>query len=104
VSEFRLLVSQDPKNVEALTNLATAQKAGGLIEGARETLMRTIGLNNRYAPAHYNLALLYEESGDLVRAIQHYEQFLALAGSDSAALAKDVRTRAQTLRAKIQLP
>jgi Flp pilus assembly protein TadD len=102
VSEFRIIVARDPKSVEALTNLAIAQRAGGQAEQARETLMRTIGLNNRYAPAHYNLALVCEESGDLVRAVQHYDQFLALAGSDNAALALEVRSRVQTLRAKIQ--
>jgi DNA-binding SARP family transcriptional activator len=65
-------------------------------------LQRAISLNAKYAPAHYNLALIYEESGDLVRAIQHYESFLSAAGADSAALGVDVRTRVQTLKTKLR--
>ena len=59
-------------------------------------------MNNRYPQAHYNLALLYEESGEWQRAIQHYEQFLTHTGSENAALTVEVRARVQTLRTKLQ--
>ena len=34
-----------------------------------------------------HLALVYEESGDLARAVQHYEAFLGCVGADNAAVA-----------------
>jgi len=101
-SEFRSIVSQDAKNVEGLTNLALALKAGGRSEEAKETLLRVLTINPRYTQAHYNLALLYEERGELQRAIDHFEQFLATAGSEGAGLAAEVRQRVQALRARLQ--
>ena len=100
-AEFRGVVAQDPKNVEALTNLSLALKASGRAEEARETLQRALSINGRYAQAHYNLALLYDERGELQRAIDHYEQFLATSGPDSASLTVEVRARVQTLRGKL---
>jgi len=96
------VVAQDPKNVEALTNLSLALKAAGRAAEARETLQRALGIKPRYAQAHYNLALLYDESGELLRAIEHYEQFLTNAGPESAALTVEVRTRVQALKAKLR--
>lgn len=101
IAEFRSIVAQDPKNVEVLTNLSLALKAAGRAEEARETLQRVLGINGRYAQAHYNLALLYEERGEFQRAIDHFEQFLANAGPDSAALTVEVRARVQALRARL---
>lgn len=100
-AEFRSLVARDPRNLEALSNLGTAVKALGRPDEAREVLQRAIAIQATYAPAHYNLALICEESGDLVRAIQHYESFLSSAGPDNAALASDVRARVQQLKAKL---
>jgi Tfp pilus assembly protein PilF len=102
IAEFRAVVARDARNIEALTNLALAQKAAGRAEEARELLLRVLTINGRYAQAHYNLALVYEERGEWQRAIEHFEQFLSNAGSDSAALTVDVRTRVQALRAKLQ--
>jgi Tfp pilus assembly protein PilF len=102
IGEFRGIVARDARNVEALTNLALALKAAGRAEEARETLQRALTINGRYAQAHYNLALIYEERAEWQRAIEHFEQFLANAGSESAALTVDVRTRVQTLRARLQ--
>jgi tetratricopeptide (TPR) repeat protein len=59
-------------------------------------------INGRHPQAHYNLALIYEERAEWQRAIEHFEQFLASAGADSASLSADVRARIQTLRAKLQ--
>jgi Flp pilus assembly protein TadD len=101
ITEFRWIVGQESRNLEALTNLALALKSADQIEEARETLQRAIAINSRYPAAHYNLGLVYEESGDLVRAIQHYETFLSVAGADNAALGADVRARVQSLKGKL---
>lgn len=100
-AEFRALVARDSRNIEALTNLGTAVKALGHLDEAREVLQRAIAIQGTYGPAHYNLALIYDESGDLVRAIQHYESFLSSAGPDHVALASEVRARVQQLKAKL---
>jgi tetratricopeptide (TPR) repeat protein len=102
IGEFRGLVANDARNVEALTNLALALRAAGRAEEARETLQRALTINGRYAQAHYNLALIYEERSEWQRAIEHFEQFLANAGSESAGLTVDVRARVHSLRAKLQ--
>jgi Tfp pilus assembly protein PilF len=101
-TEFRSIIARDSRNVEALTNLSLALKAAGRPEEARETLQHVLTLNGRYAQAHYNLALIYEERGESQRAVEHYEQFLANAGSENASLSVDVRARVQVLRARLQ--
>lgn len=101
VSEFRSIVARDAKNIEALTNLALGLKSSDRSDEAREMLLRALGINGKYAPAHHNLALIYEETGDLVRAIEHYEQYLALAGAENAALTSEIRGRVQTLQSKL---
>jgi tetratricopeptide (TPR) repeat protein len=63
---------------------------------------RALTINGRYPQAHYNLALIYEERTEWQRAIEHFEQFLANAGAESAALTMDVRARVQTLRLKLK--
>jgi Flp pilus assembly protein TadD len=102
IAEFRGIVARAPRHVDALTNLALALKAAGRAEEARETLQRVLTINGRHAQAHYNLALIYEERAEWQRAIEHFEQFLANAGPESAALTVDVRTRVQALRLKLQ--
>ncbi len=101
VTEFRAVVAQEPRNVEGLSNLALGLKSASRLEEAREVLLRTLSLSAKYPPAHYNLALIYEETGDLMRAIQHYETFLSASGADNATLAADVRARVSTLKAKL---
>jgi Flp pilus assembly protein TadD len=101
VTEFRWIVAQDSRNIEGLSNLALSLKASGRLEEAREVIQRSISLDAKYPPAHYNLALICEESGDLVRAIQHYESFLAAAGAENATLSGEVRARMQVLRDKL---
>jgi tetratricopeptide (TPR) repeat protein len=35
-------------------------------------------LNPRYADAHYNLALLYQTAGQIMRAVRHWKAYLKL--------------------------
>lgn len=101
--EFRLLLAQEPRNVDAMTNLATALKSSsGRLEEARELLQRALSIDGRNATAHYNLALILEESGDIIKAIEHYEFFLSFGGGEQAAMAADTRARVVNLQARIQ--
>jgi hypothetical protein len=78
----------------------TSPGAGRRAEEAREA-QRVLTMNG-WTRRRYNLALIYEERGEWQRAIEHFEQFLANAGAESAALTVDVRTRVQALRARLQ--
>ena len=41
-----------------------------------ETLVRALAVDGRSAAAHYNLAVLYDQSGEAGRAVEHYRAFL----------------------------
>lgn len=100
-AEFRRVLAANPDNQEAMINLALSQRADGHPEQARETLIRAVAINDRSAVAHYNLALLYDDGGEIARALEHYEAYLKYAGSaDPKALAA-VRERCQVLRQRL---
>ena len=61
-------------------------------------LLRAIGQQPTHAAANYNLALLYEQSGDRGQAFDHYTAFLKTAGPEHGALLTDVRRRVDALR------
>ena len=65
---FRTALRLDPTNVESLVNLVLALKGAGRVEKARETLLQALTMNGYSAPGHYNLALLYEETGDIFQS------------------------------------
>lgn len=96
-AEFELASSLDPRDVDPRVNLALVQKAAGSPETAMATLLNALVLKPSSAAAHYNLALLYDESGDAARAVEHYRDFLDLAGVEHASLAPDVRARIAAL-------
>jgi tetratricopeptide (TPR) repeat protein len=100
IAEFRYLQRDDPKNVEALVNLAIALQAADHIDEAKDTLIRAVALNPKLASARYNLAVIYERQQELTHAVEHYEAFLKYAGADQASLSADVRSRLPGLRQK----
>ncbi len=100
-SEFRWLLDTDPKNVDALVNLSLALKAGNRTIEAKETLLRALSVKATHPHVHYNLAMLYEEDDELVRAVEHYERFLAFASPEHASVVKDVRNKVASLRSKL---
>ena len=50
-------------------------------------------MDPRTAPAHFNLASLYEQSGERSRAMERYRSFLEFAGADHAARVPAARAR-----------
>ena len=60
---------------------------------AMETLVRALAVDGRSAAAHYNLAVLYDQSGEAGRAVEHYRAFLDHAGPQEAGRAPEVRSR-----------
>jgi Tfp pilus assembly protein PilF len=83
--------------VDAVVNLALVEKAGGRSQRAAESLLRALVLDPQNAPAHFNLASLYEQEGELARAAGHYRAFLELAGDEHASRAADARARLDAL-------
>lgn len=90
IAVYRQAASADPRSDAARGNLAEAYRAAGDRERARREFEAVLKRNPNYAPAHYGLALLYEdERADRPRAIDHYRRYLALA--PDAADAEQVR-------------
>jgi Tfp pilus assembly protein PilF len=96
-AEFRAALAVEPRNADAIVNLALAQTAAGQPADARGTLLRALTVDPRSAAAHYNLALEYEQEGEISRAVDHYRAFLQFAGPAYAGLAPDVRARIDAL-------
>src|SRR5207253_3148465 len=99
-AEFQAVLASDPKDVDALVNLALALKATGNTGRAQETLLRALAIQSTNAAAHYNLALLYEQQEEYASAIDHYRAFLAHAGIEYAGLNDTVRKRIAALTAR----
>lgn len=96
-AEFRSVLAVDPRNVDAVINLGLALKAAHQADQAKATLLRAIGMSPRDGAAHYNLAVIYDETGDLARALEHYQTFLDTAGPGHAAHVPQVRARIAAL-------
>jgi tetratricopeptide (TPR) repeat protein len=90
-TEVRAALALEPRNADLIVNLALIERADRHRERALELLVRATGEQPTNALAHYNLALVYDEQGEVARAYDHYTRFLAFAGPEHAALASDVR-------------
>jgi Tfp pilus assembly protein PilF len=99
-AEARAALALEPRSQDAYVNLALAQAASGQTGDARASLTRALEIDKHNAAAHYNLALEYEQAGEVALAIDHYREFLKYAGPDQAAYAAEVRSRVQALEGK----
>lgn len=61
-----------------LSELALAQHAAGDVTAAKASLEQAIGLDAKYASAHYVLAGILASQGDLKRAAEHYKRCIEL--------------------------
>jgi len=73
------------------------QKAGGRGADARDLLLRAVSVDARSPGAHYNLALVADEAGEVSMAIEHYRAFLKLGAVTHADLVARVRARLAAL-------
>ena len=80
IEVYRQAVAAEPRSVAARNDLAEAYRAAGNRDDARREFDAVLKQNPDYAPAHYGLAVLYDEPrGDRRRAAEHYRRYLALA-------------------------
>jgi Tfp pilus assembly protein PilF len=103
-AELRAAMAIDPRNVDLLVNMALVDKADRQPELAKETLIKAIGIQPSHAAAHYNLAVLYDEVGELARAQEHYASFLKYAGPEFGERLSDVQRRLDALAPKLAPP
>lgn len=75
---FASLLSLAPDNPAVLTNYGHTLFIMGRLDEARKTLEDAIRVQPHYAEAHYNLAILMDQSGQPADALREYEQAAAL--------------------------
>lgn len=90
-------VTVDARNLDALVNLAIAQRTAGQFDLAKETLLRALTIAPRNAVAHYNLGQLYDQTNEPARAVEHYRTFLDTTGAEDVSRAAAVRVRIAAL-------
>jgi tetratricopeptide (TPR) repeat protein len=77
---YRPALAREPSTVALRNNLAEAYRAAGERQNSRREFESIIKENPNYAPAHYGLAVLFDdELHDRKRAVDHYRRYLALA-------------------------
>lgn len=74
----RGVLSEDPNNLAALTDLALYKDSAGDIEGAIEAVERALSLDPDFARLHLQMASLEARRGDVEKALALTEQALAL--------------------------
>lgn len=75
----KIALTKNPKLSQALNLLAYLEQLNGEIRSAEKHYKEAININNDYAIAHYNIALLYDiYLQDIKSAIQHYERYMEL--------------------------
>jgi len=97
VAEFQSALKLEPANLDARVNLALAERSSGRLDAAKETLLDVLNRAPANAPAHYNLAQLYDQTNEPARAVEHYRLFLEHAGPDHVDRAAPVRARIAAL-------
>jgi putative inorganic carbon (hco3(-)) transporter len=79
-----------PTDAKTFYNLALIYQLADQPQKAKETLLKTITLKANYDQAHFSLAQIYEQEGDLENAKKHYQQSL------------DINPQNQTAREKLE--
>lgn len=79
IEGYRQALAEDPSNLRALSDLATAQAAGGRLEEGVRTLEKAVGLAPENAQLHLQRAAFAEEQGDAVVALAHLDLAIELA-------------------------
>ncbi len=87
---FREALRRDPGNLGAKVNLANKYHSLGMRGDARRLLTEVLRADPALPEAHYGLARVQEEEGEIEEAVRHYELFLELGSGRFPALEKRV--------------
>lgn len=74
-------IAADPDYPLAQFNLGNLYDEQNRLADAFERYRRALALNPGYADAHFNIALLCERTGDTLKAVHHWKNYLKLDGS-----------------------
>jgi tetratricopeptide (TPR) repeat protein len=74
-------IAADPDYPLAQFNLGNLYDEQNRLADAFERYRRALALNPGYADAHFNIALLCERTGDALRAVHHWKNYLKLDSS-----------------------
>ena len=92
-------VRLNPGDAVAQNHLGVALREQGQFKQSETAYLTALKINDGYANAHLNLGILYDlYLQDLGRALQHYERYQALTGSQDDTVAKwivDLERRAK---------
>lgn len=87
---FRLALDILPYYYKAWNNLGNAYYELNYEDNAVEAYEEALRIKPNYALAHWNLALLLEQTGDSLEAIRHWQRYISLsAGEGDTAFARD---------------
>jgi len=80
IDVYKRVVEVDPSFAGALVNLGTIYFGAHDLDrtGALSEYQAALKLHPNYADAHYNIALLYQATGQLLRAVSHWKTYLKL--------------------------
>jgi Tfp pilus assembly protein PilF len=80
IAVYRQALAARPESVALRNNLAESYRAAGQAENARREFEAILKTQPGYAPAHYGLALLFDDQlRNPSLAVEHYRRYLALA-------------------------
>jgi tetratricopeptide (TPR) repeat protein len=83
MAAFNQAVQVNPRNVVALNGLGVLYRESRDYARAEQCYQRALAVQADYAPAHYNLAILYDVALRRPQdALTHYRQYQQLAGLD----------------------
>jgi tetratricopeptide (TPR) repeat protein len=98
IRNYQKTSSIDPENREALKNMAVVYKRSSQLERAKTVLNQALAINPAHAGTHYNLAVSYEEKGNIKSVIHFHQNFVELAFASRPILSVQVKKHNKTLR------
>lgn len=105
---FKRALEANPANVEACNQLGILYRRAGRLDEARRYYEAALQHDPDYADAHWNLGILHDQylSNPLL-ALQHYERYQAITGSEDPQLQAwidelRIQSRAGTMTAKVK--
>jgi len=95
-AELRAAMDRAPRSADLCVNMALVEKADHNPDAAIDWLGRALGYEPTHTMAHYNLAVLYDESGQAALASEHYRAFVTSSRPEHGALLEQVERRLQS--------